>query len=406
MDDYLFTAIRQLAAETLEKKIQERINAAEKTAAAKQCPHCRKKTQICETKTKMITTSNNHIKIKRRYRRCNSCGKYSFPVEKIVGIEKNYTFGAKRLIGFAVTKSSYELAVMQLKEFGCFRISRQTISNLVPSLSDKVAGRLHNNAAIRKEFQEAEGDTEFGTDGAYINTRDADGNHCWQEYKIADFVKRKRGRSALPHEWDKRELPKPSVNMAIATMSKIEGFTEKCKAFRFNLGVGGGVTSLGDGARWIWILSPELFGNTAECLDIFHASEHISDCGKVLFSDEEKRTRWFEDKRMLLLHKGFDGVNRELVQEYKSGLYNEEQKKAVLSLQTFLFNNRSRMNYAERLREGRAIGSGVVEGACKNLVGRRMKQTGACWRVEKAEKLMVLCGVLYSGQWKHVWKSA
>ncbi|GHT16559.1 hypothetical protein FACS1894189_0540 [Planctomycetales bacterium] len=42
MDDFLFTAIRKLAAETLEKKIQERINAAEQTDAAKQCPHCKK----------------------------------------------------------------------------------------------------------------------------------------------------------------------------------------------------------------------------------------------------------------------------------------------------------------------------------------------------------------------------
>ncbi|GHT43190.1 hypothetical protein FACS189443_6860 [Planctomycetales bacterium] len=35
-------------------------------------------------------------------------GKYSFPVEKIVGIAKGYTRGAERLISFAVTKSSYE----------------------------------------------------------------------------------------------------------------------------------------------------------------------------------------------------------------------------------------------------------------------------------------------------------
>jgi hypothetical protein len=43
MDDFLFTAIRQLAAETLEKKIQDRIAAAEQSVKAKQCPHCKKK---------------------------------------------------------------------------------------------------------------------------------------------------------------------------------------------------------------------------------------------------------------------------------------------------------------------------------------------------------------------------
>ena len=33
--------------------------------------------------------------------------------------------------------------------------------------------------------------------------------------------------------------------------------------------------------------------------------------------------------------------------------------------------------YAERLTEGRSIGSGLVEGSCKQVIGRRLKQTGA-----------------------------
>ncbi|GHT15237.1 hypothetical protein FACS1894170_12740 [Planctomycetales bacterium] len=46
-----------------------------------------------------------------------------------------YTRGARRLIAFAVAKSSYETAAFQLKEFGCITISHQSVSNLVPSLS-------------------------------------------------------------------------------------------------------------------------------------------------------------------------------------------------------------------------------------------------------------------------------
>ena len=56
--------------------------------------------------------------------------------------------------------------------------------------------------------------------------------------------------------------------------------------------------------------------------------------------------------------------------------------------------------HAGRLAEGRVIGSGLIEGACKNLVGRRLKQTGACWRLERANRIAVLCAALYSNQWK------
>ncbi|GHT46969.1 hypothetical protein FACS189454_08920 [Planctomycetales bacterium] len=101
---------------------------------------------------------------------------------------------------------------------------------------------------------------------------------------------------------------------------------------------------------------------------------------------------------MLLLRKGFCGVNAELAKECKSGRYDEEQRSAMGSLQKYLFHHRNRLSYAERLFAGRAIGSEVVEGACKNLAGRRLKQTGACWRKEKAEKMTVLCAALYSDQ--------
>ena len=38
--------------------------------------------------------------------------------------------------------------------------------------------------------------------------------------------------------------------------------------------------------------------------------------------------------------------------------------------EVYLGNHVSHLNYAERLREGRSIGSGQIEGACKNLIGR------------------------------------
>jgi len=46
----------------------------------------------------------------------------------------------------------------------------------------------------------------------------------------------------------------------------------------------------------------------------------------------------------------------------------------------------------------------AIEGACKNLIGKRMKQTGACWRVPRANRIAILCAALYSNKWKLGWK--
>jgi len=109
--------------------------------------------------------------------------------------------------------------------------------------------------------------------------------------------------------------------------------------------------------------------------------------------------------RLVLLSEGFAGMEREL-----SALLLEEDDgekcQSVDSLLEYLRKNSSRLNYRERLERGRVIGNGLIEGACKNLVGRRLMQTGASWRLSRANRMAVICAVLYSDQWKYCWKYA
>jgi hypothetical protein len=79
--------------------------------------------------------------------------------------------------------------------------------------------------------------------------------------------------------------------------------------------------------------------------------------------------------------------------------------KLVDSLLEYFRNNSERLNYCERLASGRMIGSGLIEGACKNLIGRRFKQTKSCWRIERANKMAFTCSLLYAEQWKNAWKN-
>ena len=105
--------------------------------------------------------------------------------------------------------------------------------------------------------------------------------------------------------------------------------------------------------------------------------------------------------RLVLLSEGFEGIDREL--QALSGL-SKTQRTSVESLRNYLRSNADRLNYAERLMKGRSIGSGLIEGACKSMVGKRLKQTGACWRVERANKIAILASLLYSEQWDRAWE--
>ena len=52
-----------------------------------------------------------------------------------------------------------------------------------------------------------------------------------------------------------------------------------------------------------------------------------------------------------------------------------------------------------------SIGSGQIEGACKNLIGRRLKQTGARWRPRRVNRMAGLCTVMYTDHWKTYWNT-
>jgi hypothetical protein len=83
----------------------------------------------------------------------------------------------------------------------------------------------------------------------------------------------------------------------------------------------------------------------------------------------------------------------------------DSQQAAVEDLRNYLANHQHHLNYAQRLASGQSIGSGQVEGGCKNMIGRRLKQTGARWRVRRVNRMAGLCSLMYSHQWTTYWQT-
>jgi hypothetical protein len=320
-------------------------------------------------------------------------------------MDTTYTDGLKRLVGRSCGFWSYRLAAENLQEYCGIHLSHTLVGGLAQKTADEIAKKLPKRLDMRNDFQQAKGETEFLTDGTCINTRNDDGKPEWREMKVGILSKRECGASAAPSEWDSRELPEPSIVSAFAAIENKEEFQDRCQAERRRLGVESVFSSLGDGALWIWSIVLMVFGKTAECLDIYHALEHVAACGKVLHGSGADFTNWLDRMRLVLLSEGFAGMDREL-SLLLLGELSLGERVAVKSLHKYLDNNRERLPYFERLASGRSIGSGQVEGACKNLVGRRLKQTGACWRLERANRMAVICALLYANQWKPYWKNS
>jgi hypothetical protein len=66
---------------------------------------------------------------------------------------------------------------------------------------------------------------------------------------------------------------------------------------------------------------------------------------------------------------------------------------------TYCENNREHIKYDEYLAAGYTIGSGVAEGACRDLVKDRMERTGMRWTVSWDQAMLHLRAVYLNGRW-------
>ena len=62
------------------------------------------------------------------------------------------------------------------------------------------------------------------------------------------------------------------------------------------------------------------------------------------------------------------------------------------------------MQYDEFRTRGYDIGSGVVEGACKPVVGKRLKQSGMIWSRADSSATLALRRCWLNGQWDSFWE--
>jgi hypothetical protein len=164
------------------------------------------------------------------------------------------------------------------------------------------------------------------------------------------------------------------------------------------------VVYLGDGAPWIRTEHHRHFGRATFIIDWFHASEHIWQCGKILFGEETKVTERWVRKRLDWL---WDGWTKKLIDDLKEQ-YNKRRgskREAVKALLRYICTNEQQMRYDVFRAKGYKIGSGAVEGACKYVVGKRLKQSGMVWSREGSSAVLALRIEWLNGKWEQLWKN-
>ena len=141
--------------------------------------------------------------------------------------------------------------------------------------------------------------------------------------------------------------------------------------------------------------------SVVEILDIWHVAERIRNIAAFLHGANTEAADAFTEERLRALLEGrvgrvIGGLKQIKTKEKPKG----ELKKAIESAITYYENNRDRMCYDAYMRQGYLIASGVIEGACRHVVGDRLDRTGMRWCEAGALSMLQTRTTYLSDDWQ------
>jgi hypothetical protein len=159
-----------------------------------------------------------------------------------------------------------------------------------------------------------------------------------------------------------------------------------------------------DGERSLWTLVYAYFPSAFFVLDIFHVLEHLGKAALCFYDEGSPQAREFVTERLRMLLHGkagrmIGGLKQMLSKQELSGT----KKHCLEQVIGYLERNRKHMRYEICLAQGYPIGSGVIEGACRNLINDRLELTGMSWTIQGAESVMRLRAVHINKDWDSFW---
>lgn len=230
---------------------------------------------------------------------------------------------------------------------------------------------------------------------------------------ISTYVNRRHVRTAddilreVSEQGSSDSKPRPQHKITWGSLTEGPGKTvaRLKKAVDQRLPKGNELVCILDGERSLWALVFAYFPTAFFVLDIFHVLEHLGKAALCFYDEGSPQARQFVTERLRMLLDGkagrlIGGLKQMLTKQGFSGA----KRHCLQQVIGYLERNRKHMRYEISLAKGYPLGSGAVEGACRNLINDRLELTGMSWTLQGAESVMRLRAVHINKDWDAFWK--
>jgi hypothetical protein len=137
-----------------------------------------------------------------------------------------------------------------------------------------------------------------------------------------------------------------------------------------------------------------------EILDLLHVTPRLWDAATLFYPKGSSAAEKFVRERVgRILHGDVIGVVRGLRRMGTTEGLRGDKLAKLRKICGYFQNNRHRMHYDQYLVCGYPIASGVIEGACRNVVKDRLERTGMNWTIPGAQAMLELRCIHLAEQW-------
>ena len=135
-----------------------------------------------------------------------------------------------------------------------------------------------------------------------------------------------------------------------------------------------------------------------------HVIEKLWDAGSSVHREGSPELHAWVERQKDALYAGRAAIvaefDEQLASIARTGPGNEFRREKLSEIRSYLDKRIENMNYDDLLRQDLELGTGAVEGAIKNLMGRRMDHGGMRWIKERAEAVLQLRCIEANGDWE------
>jgi hypothetical protein len=360
------------------------------------------------TRTRVITTRHGEVRLPRPYYYCSACRAGFAPLDAALGLDAGTT-----------TRQIREWSALLAAQIDSFAQARALLAQLTgvwlgESTVERTAVAV--GSALRQAEQAAAVQHQRGRlpqpahkpprlyasfDGIMVPRRapwKRDGSlgelHCYfSECKTAAFYEAQRGP-------DGRDAGVARCTYR-ATLGDVTAFAPLVAAQAHACGHHWAkeLIVLADGAAWIWLLAAAQFPTAIQIVDFWHASEHLWAVARACCAGEDATQaeaaaqEWVHARQAELKEDRLEAV-LSAIEAWEPATQAGQELQATE--QHYFAANRERMQYGTFLKRGYHIGSGVIEAACKQVVGSRLDQVGMHWGAAAAEAILALRAAVLS----------